>query len=1038
MGDENMNKRALYSKNGQNWQDGNPLSWTSDKTVVKIVIGDPEGSGESIHLRDKLPDDLANLYPCLTHLYIWGVQLNCELPEMPQGLRCLDIRNVTGLERIKMLPVGLEQLILEKNTALKDIGTNSNCYRNLVELSIQNCVELDSSEINFMLKHCPSLVHLDLSGNDLLETIENCSKVLERVELNGCSNIKKLPDFLSNKLRRIGLRGCKKLTSINELGELNKIKFIDLQETVELRKLPEFVHFPESLFLYESGIRIPPASEHGSRCGENVSENTRLFFKDTKDFGFGEVQRCKLLMLGNGLAGKTLLSQAFINPNKIEKKESTHGVQFFNWKLLRECGHPVNLQIWDFGGQEIYHGTHQLFASKGSVFVVLWNPDKHRKVSSSGIYVDRLYPLVYWMDYIHSFVKHPKVAVVCSGREYLQADTRSKIVEELTSKYKNTPLFAVDNDPVRGSSTGELDKLVEKLHEWVFDLVELEGSHVPSYWDVAQEMVNSLIDKTDTSTTSIQDLTQDAFAEKLTRELNRRKSEFPKLEESIKNGRFRLNEERRLERLLEFLTRSGWLFWDEALFEKRIIVDQQWALIGIYSVLKRNSSVYDFLVEAGGLFAPSDLANLCWTEKGKCLYREDEQKLLLTFMERCKLIFKIHSSEDSFRNETVYVSYEHLLPESKSLRFKSVSNVSEGEFKTYSLRSESIHKGKWQGFLVGIGSQYWNRAEYYRDAVKLTNLNGQLITIRLDLDEKGIGGNFVVSVKQIREPESNQEMQRSSLDVPSRTRQVISWMKGIFDDLEISEELCGDSHQVESFGDELPMGNAPTKINVFVSYSWSFLDENRAVIGEDCKAPVQLISTYLQGKSDIDLIVDYLRIERFDDLTYFMKNAAKSTRVVLVHSNKYLYSICTLFELSNIKHSLSSCIGRSWCSVIVPVGLPSSELLTLRREKYTAFWSEDFESGIKAWKAEREKDYPVSPLHELDTKKFWDWTAQNVDLIDRSEWHSRFDTKNVSLEFVCSINELASAAGTANNNICWDEKKSKTVLDDIYSRLTGR
>ena len=32
---------------------------------------------------------------------------------------------------------------------------------------------------------------------------------------------------------------------------------------------------------------------------------------------------------------------------------------------------PTTVHVWDFGGQEIYHNTHRLFASEGTVFVIV-------------------------------------------------------------------------------------------------------------------------------------------------------------------------------------------------------------------------------------------------------------------------------------------------------------------------------------------------------------------------------------------------------------------------------------------------------------------------------------------------------------------------------------------------------------------------------------------------------------------------------------------------------------------------------------------
>ena len=33
----------------------------------------------------------------------------------------------------------------------------------------------------------------------------------------------------------------------------------------------------------------------------------------------------------------------------------------------------MSLHAWDFGGQQIYHATHQFFLTDRSLFVLLWN-----------------------------------------------------------------------------------------------------------------------------------------------------------------------------------------------------------------------------------------------------------------------------------------------------------------------------------------------------------------------------------------------------------------------------------------------------------------------------------------------------------------------------------------------------------------------------------------------------------------------------------------------------------------------------------------
>jgi internalin A len=64
-------------------------------------------------------------------------------------------------------------------------------------------------------------------------------------------------------------------------------------------------------------------------------------------------------------------------------------------------GPAARLQIWDFGGQDIYHGTHALFVRTSAIFLLVWTPalEDAREHAHEGI-VLRNHPLAYWVDYV--------------------------------------------------------------------------------------------------------------------------------------------------------------------------------------------------------------------------------------------------------------------------------------------------------------------------------------------------------------------------------------------------------------------------------------------------------------------------------------------------------------------------------------------------------------------------------------------------------------------------------------------------------------
>ncbi len=116
----------------------------------------------------------------------------------------------------------------------------------------------------------------------------------------------------------------------------------------------------------------PPTSEHGAEPHINVAAETRDYQDEVDLVGKGTVKRCKLLLLGNGKSGKTILALN-LNPHFDKRQRqlgqhgnniggdyvgSTHGIQLWDWPdyvaAAATADMPVNLHMWDFGGQEIY------------------------------------------------------------------------------------------------------------------------------------------------------------------------------------------------------------------------------------------------------------------------------------------------------------------------------------------------------------------------------------------------------------------------------------------------------------------------------------------------------------------------------------------------------------------------------------------------------------------------------------------------------------------------------------------------------------
>ena len=85
----------------------------------------------------------------------------------------------------------------------------------------------------------------------------------------------------------------------------------------------------------------------------------------------GKVLReLKVIFVGRGGVGKTSLIEVLKGGEFVEGRKKTEGIAITRWPLTLPDGAATAL-VWDFGGQEIMHGTHQFFLTHRSLYIVV-------------------------------------------------------------------------------------------------------------------------------------------------------------------------------------------------------------------------------------------------------------------------------------------------------------------------------------------------------------------------------------------------------------------------------------------------------------------------------------------------------------------------------------------------------------------------------------------------------------------------------------------------------------------------------------------
>ena len=93
----------------------------------------------------------------------------------------------------------------------------------------------------------------------------------------------------------------------------------------------------------------------------------------------------KLVLVGEGAVGKTTLLKALKGPRTKDEgprlgEPTTHGVEIDIHGLrvphpaFGKDGVEIQLNAWDFGGQDVYRVTHQFFFSRRSLYLLVWEP----------------------------------------------------------------------------------------------------------------------------------------------------------------------------------------------------------------------------------------------------------------------------------------------------------------------------------------------------------------------------------------------------------------------------------------------------------------------------------------------------------------------------------------------------------------------------------------------------------------------------------------------------------------------------------------
>ncbi|WP_375562611.1 COR domain-containing protein [Bernardetia sp. OM2101] len=436
------------------------------------------------------------------------------------------------------------------------------------------------------------------------------------------------------------------------------------------------------LWLYDNPIQNIP-KEIFNKKYEDV-------FKPVKDYleGIEKAKQInnevKIILIGNGSVGKTQVATRLEQGEKFEfnkKHDSTHAISLLKKNI--ECEfleEGLNLTIWDFGGQDIYHSTHRLFMKTRAVFLLVWDienevnkfhvvKDSEGKILKDSKGNDIKFKneeLNYWLSYISYFAKNSPILVVQNKID--EFEKRGEIAppyDELAQNELKKQFPIIDFLQLSAKNGNGFEILENSIAEVFEDNEELKRElllPLPAHWIAVRDRVRQEQQNPN----------------------GKKRISFQNFVEWCKEE----DAENEADTLANFFHDTGVFYYQAKYFSGEIIINQSWAIEAVYKVLDKQSSYYGLLKQKKGILDYKIIKKV-WSENS-----DEERELFIDYMLSTELCFK---NTDNKKWDTTFIERSFLIPQllpSKSkeevLGYIELFELKPSEPKEYSFLPTSV------------------------------------------------------------------------------------------------------------------------------------------------------------------------------------------------------------------------------------------------------------------------------------------------------------------------------------------------------------